>query len=144
MVGQDSVGTGFLALPVLNTVAIICTCVNCPACGGPVTLEMLEAETAQPHSLSLTEAILAADEDEHVELSRDCWECGWHEERHVRIEAIDTAKGDDAAIRRAALVEEITNELAATDSLNTLEGILAEIRRQCRLETTGYIEESTE
>jgi len=104
---------------------------ECPACGSSVTLEVGPERSL---STSLPEAILTAEEDEYIEVSRDCWDCGWHEEREVRIASIETTEGDETAVERAALVEEITDELAAIDRLATLEDALAEIRRQRRLE----------
>ncbi|WP_042664307.1 hypothetical protein [Haloferax sp. ATB1] len=93
---------------------------DCSACGSSVTLEV---GPDHPPSASLTDALLAADEDECIEVSRNCWNCGWHEERQVRVASIETTEGD-----------EITDELAAIESLATLEDALAEIRRQRRLE----------
>lgn len=46
---------------------------DCPACGSSLTLEVgLE----RPLSASLSDAILAVDEDERIEVTRDCWDCG--------------------------------------------------------------------
>lgn len=54
--------------------------------------------------------------------------------------------GDEIAIERATLVDEITDELAAIDSVETLEGTLAAIRRQRRTDpaTTGTDDDATE
>ena len=104
---------------------------ECSMCSGPVSLEV---GPGHPISTSLTEALLAADEDERIEVSRYCWGCGWHEARHVRVESIDTTEGDETAIERAALIDEITDELAAIESLATLEDALAEVRRKRRLD----------
>jgi len=82
----------------------------------------------------LTDAVLDAAADERLDVLRTCWECGWQEERRLRVEAIDTTAGDDAVIERAALLERITDELAAIEDLGTLEDALAEVRRQRRLE----------
>lgn len=84
--------------------------------------------------MSLTEALLAAGEDEDVEVVRACWDCGWHEARQMRVASIETTNGDADAVKRSALIDEITDELAAIDSLVTLEQALAEVRRQRRLE----------
>ena len=104
---------------------------DCPACGGPVTLEV---GPDRPPSTSLSDAVLDAAEDERLDVVRTCWDCGWQEERRLRIEAIDTTAGDDAMIERAALLKEITDELAAIEDLRTLEDTLAEVRGQRRLE----------
>lgn len=104
---------------------------DCPACGGPVTLEI--GPNRLP-STSLTDAVLDAAENECLDVLRTCWDCGWQEERRLRIEAIETTVGDDAVIERAALLEKITDELAAIEDLKTLEDALAEVRRQRRLE----------
>ena len=100
---------------------------DCPACGSPVTLEV---GPDRPLSTSLSDAVLAAEEDEQIEVTRDCWDCGWHETRALRVASIDTTAGDETAVERAALIDEITDELAATGSVDTLEETLAAIRRQ--------------
>lgn len=112
---------------------------DCPACGGPVTLEI--GPDRLP-STSLTDAVLDAAADERLDVLRTCWECGWQEERRLRVEAIDTTAGDDAVIERAALFERITDELAAIEDLGTLKDALAEVRRQRRLEPST--EDATE
>jgi len=104
---------------------------DCPACGSSVTLEV---GPDHPLSASLTDALLAADEDECIEVSRNCWNCGWHEVRQVCVASIETTEGDETAIERAALLDEITDELAAIECLATLEDALAEVRQQRRLE----------
>ncbi|MFC6977050.1 hypothetical protein ACFQL1_23770 [Halomicroarcula sp. GCM10025709] len=100
---------------------------DCPACGTPVTLEV---GPERPISTPLSDAILGAEEDERIEMTTDCWNCGWHETRELRVESIDTTAGDVAAIERASLVDEITNEIAGIEDSATLEDVLAEIRRQ--------------
>jgi len=115
----------------LMTAARILSDMDCPACGGPVTLEV---GPDKPPSTSLTNAVLDAAEDERVDVVRTCWDCGWQEERQLRVEAIETTAGDADAIERARLLEEITDELAAIEALGTLEDTLAEVRRQRRLE----------
>jgi len=107
------------------------TDMDCPACGSSVTLKV---GPNHPPSASLTNALLAADEDECIEVSRNCWNCGWHEERQVCVASIETTERDEIAIERAALLDEITDELAAIENLATLEDTLTEVRRQRRLE----------
>jgi hypothetical protein len=104
---------------------------DCPACGGPVTLEV--GPDRLP-STSLSDAVLDAAEDERLDVVRTCWDCGWQEERQLRVESIETTAADADAIERARLLEKITDELAAIEALGTLEDTLAEVRRQRRLE----------
>ena len=99
---------------------------DCPACGSPVTLEV---GPDRPLSTSLSDAVLAAEEDEQIEVTRDCWDCGWHETRALRVASIDTTAGDETAVERAALIDEI-DELGEIDTVDTLEEMLAAIRRQ--------------
>lgn len=113
----------------LKPAAVVCTIMECPACGSNV---IMEVGPEHPPSASLVDALITADEDERVEISRTCWECGWQEERLVRI---DTIEGDDQAVERAALINDIMTEVAAIDSLATLEDALAEVRRQRRLDS---------
>jgi len=105
---------------------------DCPACDSPVTLEV---GPECPISTSLRDAVLAAAPDELLEVTRSCWNCGWHEERQLRVESIDTTAGDETTVERAALMDEITDELAGIDDVAILEDALAEIRRQRRLES---------
>ena len=99
---------------------------DCPACGSPVTLEV---GPDRPLSTSLSDAVLAAEEDEQIEVTRDCWDCGWHETRALRVASIDTTAGDETAVDRAALIDEITDELASIGSVDKLEETLAALRR---------------
>lgn len=99
----------------------------------------------RPRSTSLSDAVLAAEEDEHIEVTRNCWDCGWHETRQLRIESIDTTAGDETAVERAALIDKITDELAAIESKDTLEETLAAIRRQRETDpTTTDTDDATE
>lgn len=107
---------------------------ECPACGGPVTLEV---GPDQPLSASVADALLAGDEDEQIIVARNCWTCGWSEDRSVVIDSIETTEGDADAVERATLLDDIMREATAIDDLGALEDALAEIRRQRRLETTA-------
>jgi len=122
-----------LSSHIFNIRATLETIMDCPACDSPVTLEV---GPKQPLSASLPDALLAAEEDECIEITRNCWTCGWNEDRQIRVESIETTEGDEAAIERAVLLNEITDELSAIDSLATLKDTLAEVRRQRRLEPT--------
>lgn len=102
---------------------------DCPACGSPITIEV---GPEHPLSTSVSDAVITAKEDEHIEITRNCWDCGWHETRELIVASIDTAPGDEAVIERNALVDEITNELADIGCVKTLEEVLAAIRRQRR------------
>jgi hypothetical protein len=97
----------------------------------------MEVGPDQPLSASVADALLAAAEDESIFVARDCWACGWSEERSVIIDSIETTEGDSQAIERAALLDDIMSEAEAIDELATLEDALAEVRRQRRLETAG-------
>jgi hypothetical protein len=91
----------------------------------------------QPLSASVADALLAGDEYEPIIVARDCWTCGWREERSVVIDSIETTEGDAQAVERAALLDDIMNEATAIEDLGTLEDALAEVRRQRRLETAA-------
>jgi len=105
---------------------------NCPTCSSPLTLNL---GPGHPVSASLPDALFAADEDERIETTRVCWDCGWQETRQMRVDSIDVTEGDDVAGERAALIDGITEEIEAMEDLATLEDILAEIRHQRRLES---------
>lgn len=97
----------------------------------------MEVGPDQPLSASVADVLLAATEDEQIIVARNCWACGWGEERSVVIDSIETTEGDATAVERAALLDDIMSEVTAIDDLGTLEDALAEIRRQRRLETTA-------
>lgn len=99
---------------------------DCPACGAPLTLEV---GPERPPSTSLRDAVLAAETDERLKITRVCWDCGWQEVRQLRIESIDATPGDEATVQRATLIDEINDELAGIESVDTLEETLATIRR---------------
>ena len=97
----------------------------------------MEVGPDYPLSASVADALLATDEDEQIVIARNCWACGWREERSVSIDLIETTKGDTHAVERAALLDDIIDEATAIDDLTTLEDTLAEVRRQRRLKTAG-------
>ncbi|MFT4920866.1 MAG: hypothetical protein ACI8XM_000057 [Haloarculaceae archaeon] len=115
----------------LNTTDSIRVNMECPACGSSVTLEV---GPDHPISTALLDAVLATEEDECIELSRHCWNCGWGEERQLRVASIDTTPGDETVVERAAIIDDITDELAAIENLETLKDARAEVRRQGRLD----------
>jgi hypothetical protein len=90
----------------------------------------MEVGPTHPLSASVADALLAANEDEQIVVGRNCWACGWSEERSVSIDLIETTEGDSHVVERAALINEITDELAAIESVDTLEETLAAICRQ--------------
>lgn len=97
----------------------------------------MEVGPDQPLSASVADALFAGDEDEQIIIARNCWTCGWTEERSVVIDSIETTEGDARAIERAVLLDDIMSEATAIDDLATLKDALAEVRRQHRLETTA-------
>jgi hypothetical protein len=92
----------------------------------------MEVGPTHPISASVADVLLAADEDEQIVVARNCWACGWSEERSVSIDSIETH-----AVERAALLDDIMSEATAIDDLTTLEDALTEVRRQRRLKTAG-------
>ena len=97
----------------------------------------MEVGPDQPLSASVVDALLAADEDEEIVIARNCWACGWSEERSVVIDSIETTEGDSQTAERAALLDDIMSEATAIEDLGTLGDALTEIRRQRCLETTA-------
>ena len=111
---------------IFNKRALLGIPMDCPACGAPLTLEV---GPERPPSTSLRDAVLAAETDERLKITRVCWDCGWQEVRQLRIESIDATPGDEATVQRATLIDEINDELAGIESVDTLEETLATIRR---------------
>jgi len=99
---------------------------DCPACGAPLPLEV---GPEQPFLTSLHDAVLTAEADERLEITRACWDCGWQEVHQVRVESINTITGDEAAVERAGLIDEVNDDLAGVENVDTLEEALATIRR---------------
>ncbi|WP_438268202.1 hypothetical protein [Halocatena salina] len=71
---------------------------ECPACGGLVTMEV---GPDQLLSASVADALLASDEGKQIIVARNCWACGWTKERSVVIDSIETTEGDTDAVERA-------------------------------------------
>lgn len=115
----------------LKAVAVVCPAMECPDCGAPVTMEV-----GPEHSLSasLVDVLIATDQDEQLEISRNCWECGWREERVICVESVATVDGDEPVAKRASLLTEIRSESEAIESIAILEDALAAVRRQRHLE----------
>jgi hypothetical protein len=59
--------------------------------------------------------LLAADKDKQIIVARNCWACGWTEERSVTIDSIETTEGDADAVERAALLDDIMREATARE-----------------------------
>lgn len=112
--------------------AVLSIGMECPACGGPVTMEV---GPNQPLTASVADALLAADENEQIVVTRNCWACGWSEERSISIDSIETTEGEAHAIERATLIDDIMSEATEIDNLAMLEDALAEVRHLRRLET---------
>ena len=65
----------------------------------------MEVGPDQPVSATVADALLAATEDEQIMISRNCWACGWAEERAVVIDSIETTENDTDAVERAVLLD---------------------------------------
>lgn len=112
---------------------------DCPACGFPLTLDV---GPERPLSASPRDAVLAAKEDESIQIIRGLWGLRVAGNVSHTVESIETTERDENVVERAILLDEIIDELAAIDSLATLEDVLAEIRRHRRLEpATGDTED---
>lgn len=106
---------------------------ECPACGG--SLITMEVGPDLPPTTSIVNALLAAGEDEVFVVTRNCWDCGWCEDRSVSIDSIETTEGDAQAVEHAKLIDNIVSETTAINSLTTLEDVLAEVHQRRRLES---------
>ena len=113
---------------------------DCPVCSGSLTVEV---GPSMSFSTSLSNAILAAGEDECIKVIRDCWQSGCHEGREVRIEYIEVTDGDSQVVDRARLVSAIHEELDGIERQDTLEQALAEIKRNRRLEDATGTDDTT-
>mgnify|MGYP007097484364 CR=1 FL=1 len=103
-----------------------------PACGG--SLITIEVGPDLPPTTSIVNALLAAGKDEVLVITRNCWDCGWCEDRSVSIDSIETTEGDPHAVEHAKLIDNIVSEATAINSLATLEDVLAEVHQRRRLE----------
>lgn len=94
----------------------------------------MEVGPGHPPSASVADALLATTEGEQIIVTRNCWACGWTEERSVVLDSIETTEGDAQTVERATLLDDIMNEVTAINDLGTLEDVLVEVHRQRRLE----------
>jgi len=70
-------------------------------CGGPVASGVGPDQTLSP---SVADVLLAAAEDEEITVIRNCWVCGWSEERSVDIDSTEKTGSDADTVERAALL----------------------------------------
>jgi len=106
---------------------------DCPACGCPIALEVGPDRRFRRRFPTQS---LQRRRTSESRLPEIVGTVGGHETRRIRIESIDTTAGDEAAIERAVLIDEIIDELEGIDQVATLEDLLAETRRQRRTDAT--------
>lgn len=99
---------------------------ECPECGSEVLTREIGPEW--PMRTSLVDAVLDADVDERVVLSRNCWTCGWSEERLVRIESIDETPGDSDVVERRRLRDTLDDAIRDVEDIETLERLLEDVQ----------------
>lgn len=73
--------------------------------------------------------MLTADEDDLLEVTRVCWECGWEETRELCVDEIRVESGDEAVQKRRELLEEVNDELERIESIDALRDALAGVER---------------
>jgi|GEM_PF-2756640 len=101
---------------------------ECPDCGGSFVSREVGPEW--PPSTPLADAILDTEQGDHVVFHRQCWTCGWSEDRHVEITAIETEHGDPEIVERQQKQREIVDELEEIEDAETLASILQYVRQQ--------------
>lgn len=108
---------------------------NCPACGSRfVTVE--PGPDVAPLS-RVTDAILKAEREDVIRVSRNCWDCGWGETRALELVSVETEPGDPSVQRCRRLVEAVNTELEAIQSPDSLRDALAEVERIRRSESSN-------
>ncbi|WP_020222495.1 hypothetical protein [Halarchaeum acidiphilum] len=101
---------------------------ECPDCGGSCVSQ--EIGPNQAPSTQLADAILDVEEGDHVVFTRQCWTCGWSEDRHIKVTAIETDVGDPAIVERQQRLSELVDELQQIDDDETLKAALRDVRRR--------------
>ncbi|MFC7166044.1 hypothetical protein [Halospeciosus flavus] len=99
---------------------------ECPGCGSTALSQEVGPEW--PIGTSLADAILDVDVDGRIVLARNCWTCGWSEERVVRVESIDETSGDPDVVERRRLLDTLTDTLEDVEDTETLERLLEDVR----------------
>ncbi|WP_115891656.1 hypothetical protein [Haloferax sp. Atlit-48N] len=100
---------------------------ECPDCGEPYVSR--EVGPGRPPSTPLANAILDTEQGEEVILHRQCWTCGWSEDRHIEVAAIETEHGDPEIVDRQQRLSELVGLLEGTEDTETLESVLQYVRQ---------------
>ncbi|WP_042662467.1 hypothetical protein [Haloferax sp. ATB1] len=101
---------------------------ECPDCGEPYVSR--EVGPGRPPSTPLANAILDTEQGEEVILHRQCWTCGWSEDRHVEVAAIETEHGDPEIVDRQQRLSELAGLLEEIEDTETLDSVLHYVRQQ--------------
>lgn len=101
---------------------------ECPDCGEPDISQ--EVGPGRPPSTPLADAILDTEQGDEVVLHRQCWTCGWSEDRHVKVAGIETEHGDPATVDRQQRLSELRGMLEEIEDTETLESVLQYVRQQ--------------
>lgn len=99
---------------------------NCPGCGSRSVSVELGPDGAP--LTSVARAVMDAAEGDAIEVSRDCWTCGWRETRRLQLAAIEVKAGDDTVQRRRQLVDAVHADLAAVQRIESLREALECVR----------------
>ncbi|WP_435101314.1 hypothetical protein [Halarchaeum sp. P4] len=100
---------------------------ECPDCGSSQVSQEMGPGWAP--STQLVDALTGVEEGDHVVFTHQCWTCGWSEDRHVAVTAIETDAGDPEIVERQHRLGELVDELQQIDD-ETLENVLRDVRRR--------------
>ncbi|GAD53722.1 hypothetical protein MBEHAL_2482 [Halarchaeum acidiphilum MH1-52-1] len=110
---------------------------ECPDCGESYVSR--EVGPRWPPSTQFGDAIVDLEDGESAVLHRQCWTCGWSEDRHLTVTEIETEHGDPEAITHQQQLTQLVNELEQIDDTEVVKEILRDVRnrRSADIEPTG-------
>lgn len=101
---------------------------ECPDCGESYISQ--EVGPRWPPSIQLGDAIVDLENGETAVLHRQCWTCGWSEDRHLTVTEIETEHGDPGTVAHQRQLTELVDELEQIDDTETLEAVLHDVRQR--------------
>ncbi|GGN23962.1 hypothetical protein [Halarchaeum nitratireducens] len=101
---------------------------ECPDCGGSQISR--EVGPGWSPSTRLVDVFVDLEEGDGITLHRQCWTCGWHEDREIAVTEIEAEHGDPETVAHQQRLTELVNELEAIEDTETLKAIHRDVRQR--------------